>query len=180
MNNDDAFHLFRLKAFKRDRIAKDYLELSKQFVNYVEGFPLAIEFLGSFLIGRGKEEWESELERLKEFPKKEIINIFQRSFDGIHEMDKEIFLYIACFFNMKDKDILDYLGLQPKIGSSILIERSLLKDHDSHFFMHDLLQKMGQDIVRKDCPQDPIKWSRLWLYKDIHNVLIKNSIRDHL
>ena len=59
---------------------------------------------------------------LKEFPKKEIINIFQRSFDGLHEMDKEIFLHI---------------------GSSILIERSLLKDHDSHFFMYDLLQKMG-------------------------------------
>ena len=88
MNNDDAFHLFRLKAFKRDHPAKDYLELSKQFVNYVEGLPLAIEYLGSFLIGWGKEEWESELERLKEFPKKEIINIFQRSFDGLHEMDK--------------------------------------------------------------------------------------------
>ena len=84
MNNDDAFHLFRLKAFKRDHPAKDYLELSKQFVNYAKGLPLTIEFLGSFLIGRGKEEWESELERLKEFPKKEIINIFQWSFDGVH------------------------------------------------------------------------------------------------
>ena len=46
--------------------------------------------------------------------------------------------------------------------------------------MHDLLQKMGQNIVRKDCPQDPSRWSKLWLYKDIHNVLIKNLVRDHL
>nr|XP_023920434.1 TMV resistance protein N-like [Quercus suber] len=178
LNNDDTHHLFRLKALKRDCPAKDYQELSKQFVNYAKGLPLAIEVLGSFLIDRGKEEWESELERLKEFPKKEIINIFQRSFDGLHEVDKKIFLHIACFFNMKNKyyaeEILDYPGLQPKIGLSILIERSLLKDHDSHFLMHDLLQKMGQDIVRKDCPQDPSRWSRLWLYKDIHNVLMKN------
>ena len=85
---------------------------------------------------------------------------------------------------MKDKDyvveILDCLGLYPKIGLKVLIERSLLKDHDSHFLMLDLLQKMGQDIVCNNCPQDPGKWSRLWLYKDIHNVLIKNSVRDHL
>ena len=85
---------------------------------------------------------------------------------------------------MKDKDyvveILDCLGLYPKIGLKVLIERSLLKDHDSHFLMLDLLQEMGQDIVRNNCPQDPGKWSRLWLYKDIHNVLIKNSVRDHL
>ena len=184
LNNDDALHLFRLKAFKRDHPAKDYLKLSKQFVNYAKGLPLAIEVLGSFLIGRGEEEWESELERLKEFPKKEIINIFQRSFDGLHETDKEIFLHIACFFNMKKKDyveeILDYLGLQPKIGLRVLIERSLLKDFNNSFQMHGLLQKMGQGIVRKDCPQDPGKWSRLWLYKDIHNVLMKNSVRDHL
>ena len=39
---------------------------------------------------------------------------------------------------------------------------------------------MGQDIVRQDDPQEPRKWSRLWLYKDIHNVLMKDMVRDHL
>ena len=61
--------------------------------------------MDSLLISRGEEEWESELERLKEFPKKEIINIFQRSFDGLHETEKEIFLHFACFFNMKKKKL---------------------------------------------------------------------------
>ena len=47
-------------------------------------------------------------------------------------------------------------------------------------FLCMIYKKMGQDTVHKDCPQDPGKWNRLWLYKDIHNVLIKNSVRDHL
>ena len=46
--------------------------------------------------------------------------------------------------------------------------------------MHDLLQKMGQDIVRRNHPQEPEKWSKLWRYKDIHNVLMKNMVRDCL
>ena len=184
LKDDDALRLFSLKAFKRECPAKDYLELSKQFVNYAQGLPLAIEVLGSFLIGRGKEEWTSELERLIEFPNKEIINIFQRSFDGLREIEKEIFLHIACFFNWKTNDyveeILDCLGLYPKIGLKVLIERSLLKDLGDKFQMHDILQKMGQDLVRRDYPQDPSRWSRLWLYKDIHNVLMKNSVRSFI
>ena len=40
--------------------------------------------------------------------------------------------------------------------------------------MHELLQIMGQDIVH----QEPGKWRKLWLYKDIHNVL-KNMVREH-
>ena len=46
--------------------------------------------------------------------------------------------------------------------------------------MHELLQKMGQDIVHPDCPQEPRKHSKLWLYKDIHHVLITNTVIDHL
>ncbi|KAF3958306.1 hypothetical protein CMV_016774 [Castanea mollissima] len=34
---------------------------------------------------------------------------------------------------------------------------------------------MGQCIVRKDHPQEPGTWSRLWIHKDIHNVLVENS-----
>ncbi|KAF3949709.1 hypothetical protein CMV_024454 [Castanea mollissima] len=34
---------------------------------------------------------------------------------------------------------------------------------------------MGQSIVRKEHPQEPGRWSRLWIYNDIHNVLVKNS-----
>ncbi|KAM4075822.1 hypothetical protein ACJW30_12G017900 [Castanea mollissima] len=179
LNNDDALHLFRLKAFMSDCPANGYLKLSKQFVNYANGLPLAIEVLGSFLFNRSKKEWESALNRLNEFPDKDVMKILQISFDGLHEIEKEIFLHIACFFNMKEKyyveNILDYLGLYPRIGLRVLIERSLLKDFKNKYKMHELLQTMGQSIVRKGHPQEPGRWSRLWIYNDIHNVLVNNS-----
>ena len=124
-------------------------------------------------------EWESVLDRLKEFSENDIMKILQTSFDGLGETEKEIFLHIACFFNMKEKDyvveVLDCLSLCPKIGLKVLIEKSLLKHYENTFWMHELLQIMGQDIV---C-QEPRKWRKLWLYKDIHNVLKKNMVREH-
>jgi hypothetical protein len=184
LNDDDALHLLSLKAFNNNHPPKDYLKLSKQFVSYAKSLPLAIEVLGSFLFNRSKEEWESALDRLKEFPERKIIEVLQISFDGLQETEKEIFLHIASFFNMKNKDyvvkILDYLGLYPNIGLRVLIEKSLLKEYENKFWMHELLQKMGQYVIRQDCPQEPGKWSKLWRNKEIHNVLMKNTVRDHI
>uniref|UniRef100_A0A7N2LHY9 ADP-ribosyl cyclase/cyclic ADP-ribose hydrolase n=1 Tax=Quercus lobata TaxID=97700 RepID=A0A7N2LHY9_QUELO len=178
LSNDDDLQLFSLNAFSNDHPAKDYLELYIQFVNYAKGLPLAIEVLGSFLINRSTKEWVSTLDRLKQFPEKKINNTLQIGFDGLEDTEKEIFIHIACFFNMKNKDyvvkILECLGLHPDIGIRILIEKSLLKEYENKLWMHELLQIMGQDIVRRDFPQEPRKWSKLWLYEDIHNVLMKN------
>ena len=74
-------------------------------------------------------------------------------------------------------EILDCLGLHPKIGLKVLNERSLLKYYGNTCWMHDLLQKMGQDIIRRNYPEELGKWRKLWPYKDIHNVLMKNTVR---
>ena len=42
--------------------------------------------------------------------------------------------------------------------------------------MHDLLQQMGKDIVRRESPQLPGERSRLWHYEDVLDVLIENMI----
>ncbi|XP_075648911.1 disease resistance protein Roq1-like isoform X2 [Castanea sativa] len=174
----EALHLFCLKAFKERDPPKDYLDLSTSFVHYAKGLPLAINVLGSFLYDRRKKEWEGALNRLKEHPNKKINEILEIGFDGLEGTEKEIFLHIACFFNMTEKHyivkMLDYLGLHPKIGLNVLIEKSLLKYYANTYWMHDLLQQMGQDMVRRDCPLEPEKWSKLWLYKDIRSALMKN------
>ncbi|KAL4594385.1 hypothetical protein ACB092_12G016200 [Castanea dentata] len=178
LNHDEALKLFSLKAFKKDHPAEDYEKLSQAFVDYSKGLPLALEVLGSFLCKKNIDEWESELNRLTEFPERRILDVLQISFDGLQPTEKEIFLNIACFFNQMYRDvvikILDSFGLYPKIGLSVLIDKSLVKLHENQLWMHDLLQELGRDIVRQECPKDPGKRSRLWLFEDIDNVLTKN------
>ena len=181
LNYEDALQLFCLKAFKKEHIPNDYLELSKDFLKYAGGLPLALEVLGSFLFGKSPIEWKSALERLKEYPSTEVLQVLQISFDGLHDTEKEIFLHIACFFNHNKKDqvveVLDILGLYPNIGLTGLCNKSLLKIIDGEeLWMHDLLEEMGKNIVRQDYPDDPRKHSRLWRYEDIDNVLKKNKV----
>uniref|UniRef100_A0A2N9G555 ADP-ribosyl cyclase/cyclic ADP-ribose hydrolase n=1 Tax=Fagus sylvatica TaxID=28930 RepID=A0A2N9G555_FAGSY len=179
LNNDEALDLFNSKAFGTDHPAEYYLELSKEFVLYASGLPLAIEVMGSFLLGKSINEWKNALGRLKEFPERKVHSVLQTSFDGLEETEKNIFLDISCFFNHKDKDrvieILDGLGLYAEIGLRVLIDKSLIKLYGNQLWMHDLLQEMGREIVRQKCPKDPGKRSRLWSYKDIDNVLTKNT-----
>ena len=130
MNYDQALHLFSLKAFGEDHLAMDYQTLSQYFVQYASGLPLAIKVLGSFLFKRSTAEWESALGRLKEYPEREILDVLQINFDGLHQTEKEIFLHIACFFNNEEdlvEEILDCLDLYPKIGLRVLFDKSLVK-----------------------------------------------------
>ena len=129
LKDEDARHLFYLKAFKKEHITNEFLELSNKFLNYVDGLPLALEVLGSFLFGKSIVEWKSALERLKEGPGRIVIQVFEISFDGLDDLLKEIFLHIACLFNHEEKDyvveILHSLDLYPEIGLRELIDKSL-------------------------------------------------------
>ena len=44
-------------------------------------------------------------------------------------------------------------------------------------WMHDLLVKMGRNIVFRECPNDPGKRSRLCHYEDIDKVLKRNKVK---
>ena len=184
LNHEEALQLFNLKALKRDHPPEDYGKLSQAFVDYCKGLPLALEVLGSFLFGKNIDEWKSELDRLNEFPERRILDVLRISFDGLQPIQKEIFLNIACFFNHMNQDdvkkILDCLGLYPIIGLRVLIDKSLIKLQENQLGMHSLLQEMGRDIVHQQCPEDPRWRSRLWSFKDIDNVLTRNTVRGYL
>ena len=185
LKNEDALHLFCSKAFKNKLIPNEYLKLSKGFLKYVAGHPLALIILGSFLFKRSVFEWENEFEKLKEHPKLDVIQVLKISYDGLDGQDQEIFKDIACFFNHEKKDYVvqilkNHLGRYPFIGLSNLIDKSLLKISKNYeLWMHDLVEDMGRDVVRQESPE-PGERSRLWLYKDIDHVLKNNTVSSYL
>ncbi|KAK9943808.1 hypothetical protein M0R45_009404 [Rubus argutus] len=179
LNYDDSLQLFSWKAFKSGYPEKDFLGLSKSFVNYAQGLPLALEVLGSFLHGRGLSQWNSALRKLGRVCNPEIFDILKISYDELDYEEKKIFLDIACFFNGEDKDrvteVLTSCDISAIIGIEVLMERSLLTLSYGRLWMHDLLRDMGREIVRRESLDEPSRRSRLWLPEDINNVLSKNT-----
>uniref|UniRef100_A0A7N2MH02 TIR domain-containing protein n=1 Tax=Quercus lobata TaxID=97700 RepID=A0A7N2MH02_QUELO len=51
LNNNDVLWLFSWRAFKKPYPEENYVDLSKDLVNYANGLPLALKFLALWLIG---------------------------------------------------------------------------------------------------------------------------------
>ncbi|XP_062020673.1 disease resistance protein RUN1-like [Rosa rugosa] len=179
LNDDDSLQLFSWKAFKRGYPEEDFLGLSISVINYAKGLPLALKVLGSLLCGRDPSEWNSALRKLGRVCNLEIFDILKISYDGLDSEEKKIFLDIACFFNWQDKDrvteVLTSCYFSAPFGIKVLTERSLLTVSHERLGMHDLLQEMGWEIVRRESPNEPGRCSRLWLLEDVKHVLTINT-----
>ncbi|XP_024163797.1 disease resistance protein RUN1-like [Rosa chinensis] len=179
LNDDDSLQLFSQKAFRRGYPEEHFLGLSKSVIHYAKGLPLALEVLGSFLHGRDPSEWNSALRKLGRVCNLEIFDVLKISYNDLDSEEKKIFLDIACFFNGQDKDrvieVLSSCDFSAIIGIKVLMERSLLTLSNGKLWMHDLLQEMGHEIVRRESPNEPGRCSRLWLLEDVKHVLTKNT-----
>ncbi|KAK3231783.1 hypothetical protein Dsin_003664 [Dipteronia sinensis] len=174
-----ALELFCKCAFKTEHPTVDYMDLSKMIAKYAGGVPLALKVLGSFLLGRGKQEWESAMSKFERIPNKNIYEVLKISYDGLDHEKQKIFLDIACFFKGNNKDFvintLNAFGFSAKIDVCDLIDKSLISiSHDNTIIMHDLLQAMAKELVIRESIEYPGKRSRLWDHEDIYLVLTKN------
>ena len=80
--------LFSWGAFNKPYPKENYVDLTKVFVNYAKGLPLALKVLGSSLFAKTTDEWKSSLDKLKVEPNRNILDILQISFDGLTNMQK--------------------------------------------------------------------------------------------
>lgn len=182
LSDDDALQLLSWHAFGIPSPPKGYDEVTSSVANYAKGLPLALTILGSLLRGRSVTEWKWTVERLREIPNPEISHLLEISFDRLGRSEKEIFLDVACFLKGKNKDyvmkMLDSCELFPKIGIPVLVEKSLIFIEGNELHMHDLIQQMGREIVRRESPI-PGKRSRLWYHEDVVHVLQDDTVSNN-
>ncbi|XP_065881024.1 disease resistance protein RPV1-like isoform X3 [Euphorbia lathyris] len=178
LSPQESLQLFSLFAFKEEQPKAEYIELSKRVVSYVNGIPLALKVLGSFLYGRSKQEWKSALDRLGKTPNMQVQKVLRISYDGLDHDEQEMFLDIACFFKGWSlffmTKLFESCGYYSLISLRVLADKTLIILRDSKVEMHDLLQEMGRQIVRQESIKDPGKRSRLWDPEDIQYVLEEN------
>ncbi|XP_072092572.1 disease resistance protein Roq1 isoform X2 [Arachis hypogaea] len=177
LNKKEALELFCWKAFRSNKVKSGYEDISNRVLSYAGGVPLALEVIGSNLYNKSIDQWSSALDKYKKIPIKKIQEVLEVSYDGLHEDEKSIFLDIACFFNKEKisyvKQMLHVRGFHPEDGIDVLIDRSLMKidKNNNCVRMHDLIQDMGREIVRRESTSKPGKRSRLWNDEDIVHVL---------
>ncbi|KAL6179211.1 hypothetical protein ACLB2K_050727 [Fragaria x ananassa] len=82
MNEDEALQLFTWHAFRKSNPDEGFFEVSSSVVAYCGGLPVALEILGSLLLGRSMPEWKSMLRKLKRVPHGQIQEKLKISFDG--------------------------------------------------------------------------------------------------
>ncbi|GJR06487.1 Toll/interleukin-1 receptor domain-containing protein [Tanacetum coccineum] len=160
LSHEEAVCLFSRYAFQEEIPTRGYEELSEQVVQYAHGLPLTIKVLGSFLRGQSEPYWLDAIERLKTIPLKATMKRLEISFDGLEDDYKEIFLDVACILKGKGK---------------ILEQKSLITyNEDGDLWMHDHLEEMGINIVRRSHPDEPQRHSRLWVKEEIEYILTNN------
>ncbi|XP_065627330.1 disease resistance protein RUN1 isoform X2 [Quercus suber] len=178
LNQCQALELFSLHAFQTSKPKEDYSNLAKQIICYANGLPLALKIMGSDLCGKSIPEWKSAIEKYKNIPHEDIEKILRISYDGLGKNEKDIFLDIACFFKGFHKDdvvnILDSCNLYPVYGIGKLIDKCLITvDSIGILLMHDLLQKLGREIVQQESEELENR-SRIWCYNDAYELLTEN------
>ncbi|KAF5471286.1 hypothetical protein F2P56_011729 [Juglans regia] len=180
LQKDEALQLFSLSAFDKTHPPENYKDLSMDFVKYAQGLPLALNVLGCFLRDRTIDAWKSERDKLKAIPNPKIMDVLQISFDGLEDSQKELFLDMACLSRgqhwvdntLNDEMLFESFG-HYRIDLDVLVEKSLIrKSNYGWLSMHDLLEELGREIVRRECRRDhPGGRSRLFCVEDLYHVL---------
>ncbi|XP_010414675.1 PREDICTED: probable WRKY transcription factor 19 [Camelina sativa] len=183
----EPYEFQKLCEFESSRLCKQYLNgedvVISELMSCSSGIPLALNVLGSSVSKQDRSNMMEHLQSLRRNPPTQIQDAFKRSFGGLDENEKNIFLDLACFFTGENKDdvvqLLDACGFFTYLGISDLIDESLISVVDNKIEMPVPFQDIGRFLVNEE-DENPCERSRLWDSKDISNVLTCNSGTDSI
>ncbi|XP_071685576.1 disease resistance protein RPS4B-like [Rutidosis leptorrhynchoides] len=174
LEGDEALSLFCQSAFG-GHSTNGYENLSKDIVKLAGGLPLALNVYGSLLCGKEERYWKEILKKFQENPHKKVVERLEIGYARLDKNEQDTFRYIACFLKGRDKDlvkdILTDIGLYPECGITDLINKFLITfDYEDRVWMHDLLQQMSWEILRKDSERDNGKYIAIKRRQDIQYI----------
>ncbi|XP_058757904.1 TMV resistance protein N-like [Vicia villosa] len=177
LNHRESIELFCWHAFNMSIPVENFAKICSHAISYAKGIPLALRVIGSNLKAKSIEEWDIELQKYRKVPDAEIQGVLEISYKCLSDLDRKIFLDIACFFKGERWDyvkrILDACDFFPVIR--VFVSKCLMTiDENGCLEMHDLIQDMGRDIVRKESTSNPGERTRLWSHREVLDVLRGN------
>ncbi|KAK4259594.1 hypothetical protein QN277_005910 [Acacia crassicarpa] len=185
LNDHDSLELFCWHAFHTINTPKGYQDMSTHVISYAQGLPLALRVIGSNLANKNLEEWRPILGKYDRIPESSIHEVLKISYDCLQDGAKSIFLDIACFFTEEKlesvEERLEACHSGARFYIEVIVEKSLVDvDRDGCLWMHDVIEIMGKEIVRREDPSNPGERSRIWDYKDILTMLHEDSGSDKI
>ncbi|GLJ43802.1 hypothetical protein SUGI_0911870 [Cryptomeria japonica] len=165
LHGEDGRELFCWHSFDQPLPVSGYEDLVQDFVNMCGGLPLSLIVLGRHVFGRDQWYWQDELEKLKETLPGDIKRRLKISTDTLDNVEKQIFMDIACFFI--EKSITDAMsiwkgsGWKARRGLETLKEKCLIEEeamclseykwdsseYGSALRMHDHLRDLGREMA---------------------------------
>ncbi|EOA12794.1 hypothetical protein CARUB_v10025744mg [Capsella rubella] len=166
LNEKEALQLFSLCASIDDMAEQNLHEVSMKVVKYADGLPLALNTYGNELKGKKiPPEMETSFLELKERPPTKFVDAIKSCYDTLNDMEKNIFLDIACFFQGENVNyvmqLLDGCGFFPHVGIDVLVEKCLVTISENRVRMHILTQDVGREIINRETRHTK-KRIRLW------------------
>ncbi|CAN0928157.1 Disease resistance-like protein DSC1 [Linum grandiflorum] len=159
LNDEESIRLFSLHAFKPDFPQDNWTDKSRLATLYCKGNPLALKILGGALFGEDMHYWKSFLSGLRQTGKLEIHDILRKSYDKLGEVEKRIFLDVACLLQRVSRSrLIEYMEtMYPSSYANVkdLIDRSLLtcvssENEEKIVVVHELLKEMAWNIVNEE------------------------------
>ncbi|VVB10060.1 unnamed protein product [Arabis nemorensis] len=175
LSGRDSFQYFSYFAFSGKLCTPEgnFMNLSRLFADYAKGNPLALKILGVELNEKDETHWEKKLCELAQSPNKTIQDVLQISYDGLGQLQKDVFLDVACFFRSGDEYYVRCLVESCDTVSEIkdLASKFLINISGGRVEMHDLLYTFGKELGAQGS-------RRLWNHKGVVGALKKRAGAD--
>ncbi|CAN6825904.1 unnamed protein product [Brassica oleracea] len=176
----EALEIFCMNAFCQNSPYDGFQDLACEVTYHAGNLSLGLRVMGSYFKGMHKKEWEEKLPRLRTRLDGETESILKFSYVALCKEDQALFLHIACFFDDQHIDKVEeclahnFDGVRGRLR--VLDEKSFITFIWGYIKMHDLLARLGREIVRKQSPNEPGRRQFLVDDGDICQVLRNDTI----